>query len=107
MFYLYGIRIHITCNIISLILIFIYDEIKSRLVQQKTLLNLITVVNAAPNQSLVSTSTEGETLSEKERERSRKKDQRGKKNWSTLRRREVVLSKISIYIVFMFISCHR
>jgi hypothetical protein len=44
-----------------------------------------------------------EDTSKKRRETERK----GKKNWSTLRRREVILSKVSIYIVFMFISCHR
>jgi uncharacterized membrane protein YkgB len=27
--------------------------------------------------------------------------------WSTPRKREVLLSRISIYIVFMFVSCHR
>jgi hypothetical protein len=66
----------------------------------------IVAVSAVPNQSLASTSMEPDTLSEKD-SKSRKKDEGHKKNWSTLRRREVILSKISIYIVFMFISCHR
>ena len=28
-------------------------------------------------------------------------------NWLTFRKREALLSRISIYIVFMFVSCHR
>ena len=32
---------------------------------------------------------------------------KSKKHASTPRRREVLLSKISIYIVYMFVSCHR
>jgi hypothetical protein len=28
-------------------------------------------------------------------------------NWMTFRKREALLSRISIYIVFMFVSCHR
>ena len=31
----------------------------------------------------------------------------GNQNWLTLRKREVLLSRVSIYIVFMFVACHR
>ena len=33
--------------------------------------------------------------------------QKKPENWLTFRKREALLSRISIYIVFMFIMCHR
>ena len=34
-------------------------------------------------------------------------EQKKNQNWLNLRKREVLLSRVSIYIVFIFVTCHR